>query len=227
MDAHAIATARTPILFIDTCSLLDIMRDPTRDALKINEIEAAVQLADIADVGGVHLAIAEQVSIEFAMHDQRVQDDAHQKLGKLRNTLDTLNKLSGILGSPGAIDHSHLDDHVSLARNLVDRWLIKSDIISTPSEAPTKAFTRMNANRAPATRGKESSKDCLILETYLSAATELRAAGVTSPIVFVSSNTREFLTGGSVLKPEIVDDFAPSQIDYAPNVAAAKHRLGI
>ena len=45
----------------------------------------------------------------------------------------------------------------------------------------------MNAGVAPARRGKDSSKDCLVYETYLEAVAALRGAGVAAPIVFLSS----------------------------------------
>jgi hypothetical protein len=227
MDVSAIATANIPILFIDTCSLLDIMRDPTRDNLKVNEREAAIQLLKIAETGGVHLALAEQVSLEFAEHDLPIQEEAERNLGKLRDKIERINKLSSVLGAPGTIDLSHLDDHVPMTRKIVDRWIQKSQIIRTPTDAPMKAFARVNASRAPAVRGKDSSKDCLIFETYLFAAEQIRSAGISEPIVFLSSNTKEYYTNGSNLKPDIMQDFAPSRIDYAPNMAAAKFSLGL
>ncbi len=47
----------------------------------------------------------------------------------------------------------------------------------------------MNGNIAPARRGKDSSKDCIVFETYLSCAGMLRTEGLAAPIVFLSSDT--------------------------------------
>lgn len=83
----------------------------------------------------------------------------------------------------------------------------------------------MNAGKAPARRGKDSTKDCLVYETYLEAAGDSRTSGVTTPIVFLSSNTQEYFTEGSILKPDIVEDFDNLSLSYAPNMSAAKQTL--
>ncbi|WP_291051994.1 hypothetical protein [Hyphomonas sp.] len=84
----------------------------------------------------------------------------------------------------------------------------------------------MNQNIAPARRGKESSKDCIVVETYLDALDSLRAAGMQTTAVFLSSNTKDYQTGGGVLEPALVSDFGQSNISYAPNMSAAKSFLG-
>jgi hypothetical protein len=89
------------------------------------------------------------------------------------------------------------------------------------------AFARMNAGLAPARRGKESSKDCLVYETYVEAVTALRRVGVATPIVFLSSNTHEYFTEGRILKSEIAAEFGKVNLVYAPNMSAAKHALGL
>lgn len=226
MDANTIALARVPVLCIDTCSLLDIMRDPTRESARIHERQAGIDLVSIAEAGKIKLVIAEQVSIEFASYDQQIQDEATRNLKKVKDQIERINGLSAIYGAPGVVSLAHLDDHVARARAIVGRWLAQLDPVIPNHDVPTRAFARVNSARAPARRGKDSSKDCLIYETYLEAASALRAAGLTAPIVFLSSNTTEYVTEGGVVKPEIVQDFEPLHITYASNMSAAKHNLG-
>ena len=227
MDAKALALAGTPILLVDTCSILDIMRDPTRDTLKINERQAALDLVCIAEKGELWCGMAEQVALEFAQHDQSIQDEAKKKLADLRICVERIDKFSGILGVAGTIDFSHLDDLVQRARGLVQRWLDQFNQIVPAPDVPAKAFTRMNAGIAPAKRGKDSSKDCLVYETCLEAATNLRVAGAVQPIVFLSSNIKEYSTEGGLLKAEIEREFTPLNLQFAPNMSAAKHQLGL
>ena len=59
------------------------------------------------------------------------------------------------------------------------------------------------------------------------AASALRGAGVTRPIVFLSSNTNEYLTEGRLLKPKIAVEFGAIKLGYAPNMSAAKYALGL
>ena len=226
MDATAISSLGVPVLCIDTCSILDIMRDPTREGARPHERQAAIDLVAHAEAGRLVCLVAQQVSTEFADHDLSVQDEATRKLAKLRLQIEQVNKIATIYGAPSTVSFHHLDDHVVRARAVVERWLSQLDLVTPSSAAPGKAFARMNAGIAPAKRGKESSKDCLVYETYLEAASELRAKSLTTPIVFLSSNTNEYLEQRRIVKPETLAEFSPLAISYSPNMAAAKNELG-
>ena len=156
-----------------------------------------------------------------------MQDEAERALKRLRDQIDRVNQLSAILGAPGPLNLTHLDDHVVRARKVVGRWLTRLVPYRPDTTVLEKAIARMNGNIAPARRGKDSSKDCIVFETYLSCAGMLRTEGLAAPIVFLSSNTSEYLTDSKVLKVEIANDFAPLKIDYASNMAMAKHQLGL
>lgn len=227
MDAHAIASAGVPVLCIDTCSILDVMRDPTRETAKPHDRQAAIDLVVAAESGRLICLMAEQVAIEFSDHDQPVQDEAERNLKKVREQVERVNKLSAVFGAPGNVNLAHLDDHVGRARAVVGRWLAKLGKVMPGPLAPAKAFARVNVGIAPARRGKDSSKDCLVYETYLEAVSALRGAGVTTPIVFLSSNTNEYLTESKVLKPDIAAEFGAINLGYASNMSAAKYALGL
>ena len=93
------AATGVPVLLIDTCSILDVMRDPTRETLRIHERRAGLDLLAAAE-GGAGV-VAHQVALEFAEHDQSVQDEAERALKRLRGQIDRVNQLSAILGAPG------------------------------------------------------------------------------------------------------------------------------
>lgn len=226
MDPTAITSLGVPVLCIDTCSILDIMRDPTREGTRPHERQAAIDLITHAEAGRLVCLMAEQVSTEFTDHDLSVQEEAAHKLTKLRRQVEQVNKIAAIYGAPSTTSFDHLDDHVARARSEVERWLGQLHLVIPSSATPGKAYARMNACIAPAKRGKESSKDCLVYETYLEAGRELRAAGLTTPIVFLSSNTNEYLEERRVLKPEISAELSPLAMSYSPNMAAAKNELG-
>jgi hypothetical protein len=84
-------------------------------------------------------------------------------------------------------------------------------------------------NRAitPARKGKDSVKDCVVIETYLEAVGALRDAGAAMPIVFASSNVKDYCDESGRLKSDIVQEFAALRLEFAPNLGAAKHFLGI
>lgn len=87
MDANVIASAGVPVLCIDTCSLLDIMRDPTRDTARVHDRQAAMDLVAAAEARKLVRLMAEQVAIEFAERDQSVQDEADRNLKKVRKQI--------------------------------------------------------------------------------------------------------------------------------------------
>jgi hypothetical protein len=227
MDAEKIASAGLPVLCVDTCSILDILRDPTRESCKPHEMQAAVDLVSKAETNRAILLMAEQVSIEFSSHDQDVQDESLRQLKKFRENAERINELSGVFGAASAVNLIHLDTHVARARIVVGRWVQQLQIVVPGPTVLTKAFNRVNAAIAPARRGKDSFKDCVVYETYLEAVDALRNSGLTTPIVFLSSNTKEYMTEGGKLKAEIEAEFKAMNLDYAPNMAAAKNSLGL
>lgn len=211
---------------MDTCSILDLMRDTTRDTVLVAERRVGLDLLVKAESGDLVVLIADQVHTEFASHDQPVQDEAQRALDGIRAQIERINQVADVYGAPSAIDLSHLDDHVSRSRAIVGRWIAASTRVTPSADVPGRAFARVNAARAPATRAKDSSKDCLVFETYLEALARLQAAGFASPIVLLSSNTKDYLTESRVLKPEIAADLSPYPVTYAAQLGQARHALG-
>lgn len=225
LDLPRLAQQGVPVLCIDTCSLLDIMRDPTRDDARPHERQAACDLVGALERREFNCVVAEQVSLEFAGHDEAIQSEAKGALIKLQKQVERTNRVHSVFASPVAISMGHLHGQVSAARNIVGRWMAAAHLVTRSDAALARAMDRVNRNIAPARRGKDSMKDCLVLETYLEAIAELRARNMPASIVFLSSNTKEYL-GERQLKPEIALDFLRLNVSYAPNMAAAKQQLG-
>jgi hypothetical protein len=227
MDVHSIASSGIPILCIDTCSILDIMRDPTRTTARPHDHRAALGIVAAIEAGRLICLVADQVATEFAAHDKGIQEEAERNLKNLRDQIMNVNELSEVYGSLGTIQLAHLDDHVARARAVVGRLLSRVEAVKPSAIVPTNAFVRVNRNIAPARQGKESSKDCLIYETYLEAIGNLRTAGALQTIVFLSSNTNDYQTVGNILKPDIAAELDPLNCTYAPNISVAKRALGL
>lgn len=226
MDLRALAQRGLPVLCLDTCSILDIMRDPTRDTMRPHEARAALDVIAAAEAGLIACLVARQVEIEFRDHDQAIQDETTGAIEKLRSrTLRTV-EFSGVFGRAVNLSLDHLDDYAVRARSAIERLLQVAIMVEPAPDAHAKAFARVNAARAPARRGKDSSKDCLVYETYIEVVAALRREGLAGPIVLVSSNTTEYRQGGAV-HPDIEAEFAPIGLSYQPNMAAAKHALGL
>lgn len=156
-----------PVLCLDTCIVLDILRDPTRKDVRVHEHEASLALLSAARSGtALEILVAEQVSREFLDNVEQVQQDARQSIGALIKDISKLNTLVALYGTLCPIDLGHWNGHDKRSRKTADRWFQISTTVRESSDTVSNAFLRLNQARSPARKGKQSMKDCVILETY-------------------------------------------------------------
>ncbi len=223
-DVDAIAAFGVPILCFDTCSILDIMRDPTRATIRSHEQQAAIELVNAMEQHATLVGvIAPQVQREFSDNVQGISEQAEAALKKFRSMLDTINQVIGVFGQPKPIDTSHFEKHVERARGVTDRLLSSAFLLRQVEGVQSRAAERVLSTRAPAQKGKDSLKDCVVIETYLEFIEEIRAAGCASKVIFVSSNKSDYATGDKLtMRAGLKEDFERLKIEYAPNLGAAK-----
>lgn len=228
-DIASIIQLGAPVLCNDTCTVLDLMRDPTRDSVSVGERQYALALLGALESGSQLVGlVADQVSLEFNANRQGVENETSQALARLKAQIGRVEAVASVYGSVGQASLIHLDDHVLRASAIADRWMKASQRAPQGPNIASRALLRLNQALTPAKKGKDSMKDCVVIETYLEAAAELRAGGLTAPIVFVSSNVRDYAgETGSKLKPDLAAEFANLGLEYAPNLSAAKHLLGL
>lgn len=229
MNVDEIVQTAVPVLCVDTCAVLDLMRDPTRETALPRIRKAGLDLVDFAEQRGLAILLADQVALEFAANEADVGEEARRALRKLRQQVARIDELAGVYGAQGTADMGHLDDHVDRARAVVSRLLDVAMGVTPSNDIPGRAMVRVNEARAPAAKGKESFKDCVVFETYLEAGVQLRAGGCQTPIVFVSSNPKEYFEpgSGSVLKADIAQDLAIPGMGFAVSMEHAKNALGL
>ncbi|WP_259223612.1 hypothetical protein [Bradyrhizobium japonicum] len=205
------------------------MRDPTRDSARAHERAAAQALLTSMTAGPTLISVvADQARREFGDNAPKVEQEATQALLKLRERITRANDIDKAFGGVGEVDLTHLDDHVPRARAVADRWMVTSATAGQSGEVAGRALARMLAPHTPSKKGKDSMKDCVVIETYLDVIAALRTAGLRSKIVFASSNIDDYANERrGVLNPDLQAEFVPLNIEYAPNLAAAKHWLGI
>lgn len=228
-DIARIATLGAPVLCLDTCSILDIMRDPTRESVQAHEGAAALQLLSALEAGPrLTCLVADQVLLEFDEYSAEILQETENGLKKFLGNVARVQSVIAAFGGSGSIELSHFTAHSSRSKAVVDRIMAAAQRAPQHPEIASRALLRVNQARTPARKGKESMKDCVVIETYLDTVTALRAAGLRSKIVFASSNTKEYVGPlGGPLKADIGQEFANLGIEYAPNLAAAKHSLGL
>ncbi|MFJ3057349.1 PIN domain-containing protein [Herbaspirillum sp. NPDC087042] len=234
MDFDAIMTQvvalGAPVLCADTCSILDVMRDPTRDEAQLQNASAAIDLVTkMGVIGGFECLIAHQVTKELADHLEPVQEETKKQLAKLTERIKRVNAIAALFGPKATLNLAHLLGHEVRARGIVDQWIGAAKVINPNHDLIAgRAFARVSVPKAPAKQGKDSIKDCVVIETYLDAVRTLRAAGLSSKIVFLSSNTKDYTNNQTnKLHDDLSPEFQTLNIEYAPNAGAAKYLLGL
>ncbi len=228
-EVYRLVGLRVPVLCVDTCTVLDVVRDITRETVTTGDVNAGFALLSMAEKGSALIVLmAEQVTLEIAVNVVSVEHEAQAALQKFLAQAQRIHDVAMAFGAQGKLQVRHLDGYVSRAKPVLDRWKQVAQMVPHNDGVASRAFRRVNEPRTPARRGKESMKDCVIVEAYIEAASQLRAAGMTAPIVFASSNTKEYFAPNTRhLQNDIAADLVAVGMEYAPNFGAAKHSLGL
>jgi hypothetical protein len=212
-----------PIVFLDSCVLLDIVRAPHRNAAR-TVLSAAILLEGARkNPPKVYLAIACPTPQEWADHiGEAVQDcviavesvtavaEAWGHLG--HPTLPTLPPQ--VLGLP--------DELRVLSRDLLDVAIL----LDKDASALSRALDRVINVVLPAKKGGKGAKDAVILEHALELIGALQAAGFTEISLFVSSNTADFaVSHTTTLHPTLAPLFGAINLDYFASLGAAVAHL--
>ncbi len=228
MAQHVPGSTESPILCLDTCSVLDVLRDPSRRAVNPQELDASLFLLDMAETGAaLEVRVADQVRREYAAQVEGVQEEATLALAELQKGVRKIDELAALYGCKEQVVLEHWDGYPERCRQAADRWMNAARTTPRPSDVEKRAFARVNKGLPPAGRGKSEMKDCVILETYLAYVRALRTES-TRTVVFVSSNTTDFANDRrNDVADEIRDELLEVDLKYAPNMRIARRLLGL
>ncbi len=217
-----IADLPAPILFLDTCIFLDIIRTPHRDNIPYDNISSALAIANLSNdnppklwlitnetVHGELEANIENVKIEL-LREIKKQEEKREKLINCVNILFNKEFPYG-----QKLARLQLDDHLeNFSKNIMQKCLV-AQIEDTHS---VKAMHRVRKCLPPARKGKQEAKDCEILEAFLDLAKQIRANGVTEKIFFITSNTDDYGKPDSL---RVKDEFNQINAGYINNLSWA------
>ena len=223
-------TAQAPVLLLDTCSLLDLMRDPTRETFTAEQVQAAHHLLVKAESRPPKLwiPIAGQVLAERHEHQLNVKQEAETAIRKLEECVNRVQRTMAAHGlkttavSPTLVESNFPDT----ASRMVDQYFSAGLHVQNPRDIERKAYARIAANKAPSKKGQQA-KDCVVIESYLHIARKLREHQFKQQIVFLTTNTRDYSerAGSGKLHPDLVAEFHAVNMAYAVNFTMAKHLL--
>lgn len=218
-----------PIICLDTCTILDVMRDPCRDTAQAHNALASMQLLKaIESKTSLVALLADQVQAELNDHLPDIELEAVGALTKLKARVHRVDAIAAVFGVPASANLRHWDQHVTRTKSAVDRWIKGSEPAPQSPNVQNHAFARVMQVRSPARKGKDSLQDCVVLETYLEVVRDLRSQGLTSKVVLASSNTSDYAVGTTgQLKPDLAVEFAALGMEYAQSFGLAKYLLGV
>lgn len=192
----AITAKPAPVLFLDTCTILNVLRAPCRETIAVEEISAALALIRLngQPTPGVWLVTNETVHGEWNDNLDTVKTELEReskRIERLRSRLvDAVDIVYGRTHEVGhRVEHLKLSEHLeNLSRQLVS----VSQKVKIAESHSVNAMNRVIRCLAPACRGKQEAKDCQIYEAFLDVGRTLRTRGFADSICFVTANSDDY-----------------------------------
>jgi len=204
-----------PLLLIDTCSLLDIVRAPQRNLTAT--VEAGKRLKSITHEKKVMIFVQDIVSKEWednvisAKKDGQKGIDAFRATWEIASGFETEANLSGEAPSLDTL----IDNLVNLSKDLLD-LAVK---LGRDKDGMSWAIDRVAEKRKPSTKG--AVKDSYILGHAIQLCRLLSSAYPKSR-VFISSNTDDFAEPRSTrFHREIAEEAKNVGLQYAVSLEAS------
>lgn len=225
--AEAVSYEGIPLLFVDTCSILDIIRGAgSSKQMSVAETESALAIARLATSTppGCRVIRASVVEGEFNKHLQsavNILDTEIKKVSASLNILDSLARATGLSPLTTRPDPFLSDPVKQLAQFIIDNALI----CDSDQDSRNAAHHRVSLARAPSKPGKESYKDCCLLEEYLAVMREVRSRNGNVPAVLITSNTADFCDEHRKVHPHILSDASSLDLSVCINWQHARWEL--
>lgn len=222
-----IRAAGLPVLFLDTCSLVDPIRAPLRPDEFRGCVEAAQELSQLATANPARctLVVASFVHGEWLTHAGPEADRLRDHLARVDAESDRLHGYCGLVGVAPPFPQSGYR-LLPLADRLhgLSRQLRDAAIRLDPDQGCIiRAHGRASSYTPPSRKGGEV-KDATIIEECLEVSRMLHAVGFAPKRVFCTSNTRDYCEGGRLHRTLAVD-FGSTGLGFATNLPWAVHEI--
>jgi hypothetical protein len=209
-----------PVVFLDSCVLLDIIRAPLRNAA--SSVQAASELLTGAQrvPPTVYAVIGCPTPTEWNDHVAEAVTDCTTAI----SSVNAVSEAWSVLGMGGIpllpVAAMPLPDRLKdLSENLRNAAIL----LDKDPDALSRALDRLIAAKKPVRKGGQGAKDAVIVEHAIGLTMALRAAGFGQLSIFVSSNTNDFaISKTTALHPDLTSAFAaPTNLHYAASIATA------
>lgn len=223
--ASQVSAAGVPVLFLDTCSILDVIRAPARGLTQC--VESATELLAMATASQCTLVVGSFVPGEWNDHQQEVLDLVKAHLEKMQAQAAHFHDLCKHLGLAIAFTHPQYPTS-GLATHLHDlsaRLLRSSLVLDRDSGTMARAYDRVAVTqRRPCRKGGEL-KDCTIFEECLEVCRQVKGKGFARKLVFCTSNTDDYCAPGVTPHLDIAIDCTAVGLTFTTTLPWALNEL--
>lgn len=190
-QAIGIIPADKPMIFWDTCSILDVSRVIERstydDFKRMEVIVSAIEKGEIISI------TSELVVNEY---QKNVIEVDGTRISQINNLKNTINYIAGIIKrnttKQKLLSASNLLDVEREISQLVEK-LWRNTIVIRDSLTLQSLAHKRTLRENPPSKNKSQYKDCFIWSTYISL---IKKMGVNSPrSIFITSNTSDYGEG--------------------------------
>ncbi|MBO8092417.1 MAG: DUF4935 domain-containing protein [Prosthecochloris sp.] len=191
-----------PVLFIDTCSILDIINSLHMSSLSEKYAISALELSKLHG-SDIWLTTSQNVREEWSDNIDSVIATMDREASKVDRNVSSMLQVSNILlnasySMPQKISSLNVSTHIrALSENVLNTCLL----LERKDEHTLRAMQRVRKNEAPARKGKPEPKDCEIVECFLELGQELRNSGFTQKLIFFTANKDDFGTNRELKQP--------------------------
>ena len=224
--ADRVVAADLPVLFVDTCVLLDVIRSIKRRYANCAAQARGLLIAATVAPQQCVLIVSHLVQHEWAVHQQELLDEATRHLNEMADQSGHFHDACGVFGTAPGFERANYAAH-KIASHLHDlsRQLLNCGIILDPdNECSGRAMHRVKHNIPPSKKGGEA-KDCTILEEYLAVSRRLHSAGFQRKKVFCTSNTSDYCEVGDRggIHADLALEFATIGLRFTSNLGWGFH----
>ncbi|MDX2149724.1 MAG: PIN domain-containing protein [Bryobacteraceae bacterium] len=222
-----VADSGVPVLFFDTAAILDIVRCAYRPDLRLDLLRsAAAACAASKAVPGRQLWLAATPTVLKELADNRcgVLEELDKAISRTLREIGRFAEVARVLSASKAAAPDWLNDELQTGIvELMNRLMTALTVYEGSASCVARAYDRVRHGLAPASRGKQEMKDCVIFEEFLEMAEGLTAMGFARPRVFITPNDRDF---GKPPEGRVCDDLVRVGANYVSNLSWAAHLIG-
>lgn len=227
-DAAAqVLAAGVPVLFLDTCSILDVIRAPARGL--VGCVEAATELLGMATASPARcsLVVGSFVPTEWNDHQQEVLDSLQSHFDRMQSQAEHFHGLCGHLTVPITFGvPRYVTSGLALRLHDLSRQVLQASLIlDRHPDTMTRAYDRVAVTRRRPCRKGGELKDCTIFEECLEVCRQLQGGGFTRKMVFCTSNTEDYCAPGVTPHADVAADCAGVGLVFTTTLSWAVNEL--